>query len=562
MYIDYFNLTQAPFSIAPDPRYLFMTHGHREALAHLLYGVNSGGGLVMLTGEIGAGKTTVCRYFLEQVPANCNVAYIFNPKMTVKELLQSICDEFRISFTYEGRNAASVKAYVDALNRYLLDSHAEGQNNVLIIDEAQNLSAEVLEQLRLLTNLETNERKLLQIIMIGQPELRGMLDRPELQQLAQRVIARYHLNALTELETAAYIQHRLSVSGSTGAPPFDRRAMAQIHHLAQGVPRRINLLCDRALLGAYAKDKRKADRAMIDKAATEVFGIPEAAPKAQPPRPRLKLSGKASLAASALVVLAIIWTLGSFMQGLDARRPIAATVMPDVTENADKMIKPAAVTTTAPARKIFSEVDGTSSHGLENRNVAYQQLAKLWGVNLPLGEPCVAARDQNLHCYRSEGGFAELRQLDRPALVTLHDRAGGTYHAVLTGLSDSTVTLSAGEATQTVSLLVLSRYFQGDFTTLWQAPWLYRGHVEFGDKGPEVDWIAAQLATLSGEKAPGENQVYDEKMVKRVREFQATRGIKADGMVGQLTFMHLNRVAGLDEPRLKNSHTATIKATE
>ena len=184
MYASYFGLKQSPFSIAPDPRYLFMSERHREALAHLLYGVNGGGGFVLLTGEIGAGKTTICRCLLEQIPRRCNVAYIFNPKMTVPELLQSVCDEFHIPLKHEGNSPATVKEYIDPLNEYLLKTHAVGQNNVLIIDEAQNLSAEVLEQLRLMTNLETNERKLLQIILIGQPELRDMLGRADMEQLA------------------------------------------------------------------------------------------------------------------------------------------------------------------------------------------------------------------------------------------------------------------------------------------------------------------------------------------------------------------------------------------
>src|SRR5882672_7166723 len=217
MYARYFGLKQPPFSIAPDPRYLFMSERHREALAHLLYGVRGGGGFVLLTGEIGAGKTTVCRCFLEQVPKRCNVAYIFNPKLTVEELLKSIGAEFRIPYEHPGPGTPTVKDYVDALNEYLLRTHSVGQNNVLIIDEAQNLSTDVLEQLRLLTNLETSERKLLQIVLIGQPELRGMLARPELEQLAQRVIARYHLNALSEKETAQYISHRLAVAGLKGA---------------------------------------------------------------------------------------------------------------------------------------------------------------------------------------------------------------------------------------------------------------------------------------------------------------------------------------------------------
>ncbi len=269
MYAKFFGLRHAPFSIAPDPRYLFMSAQHREALAHLLYGLRGGGGFVLLTGEIGAGKTTVCRCFLERVPRRCNVAYIFNPKQTVEELLGSICDEFRIP-RIDGA-ALSAKQHVDALNDFLLRTHAVGQNNVLIIDEAQNLSADVLEQLRLLTNLETAERKLLQIILIGQPELRDMLARPGLEQLAQRVIARYHLSALSAKETAQYIHHRLTVAGLTRAAPFDRAAVQRIHVLSRGIPRRINLLCDRALLGAYASGRAIVDAAIVDKAAREVL---------------------------------------------------------------------------------------------------------------------------------------------------------------------------------------------------------------------------------------------------------------------------------------------------
>ena len=269
MYAKFFGLRHEPFSIAPDPRYLFMSAQHREALAHLLYGLRGGGGFVLLTGEIGAGKTTVCRCFLERVPRRCNVAYIFNPKQTVEELLGSICDEFHIQRA-EGA-APSAKQHVDALNDFLLRTHAVGQNNVLVIDEAQNLSADVLEQLRLLTNLETAERKLLQIILIGQPELRDMLGRPGLEQLAQRVIARYHLSALSAKETAKYIHHRLIVAGLTRAAPFDRSAVQRIHALSRGVPRRINLLCDRALLGAYAQGVAIVDAAIVDAAAREVL---------------------------------------------------------------------------------------------------------------------------------------------------------------------------------------------------------------------------------------------------------------------------------------------------
>ena len=305
MYAQFFGLNQEPFSIAPDPRYLFMSRRHREALAHLLYGLNGGGGFVLLSGEIGAGKTTVCRCFLEQIPKNCNVAYIFNPKLTVLELLKSICDEFGIALNSPIGTTPTVKDYTDPLNEFLLKTHAAGQNNVLIIDEAQMLSADVLEQLRLLTNLETTERKLLQIILIGQPELRTMLARPELEQLAQRVIARFHLKALSAVETQQYIQHRLSVSGMTRSMPFDRDSVERIHQLSRGIPRRINLLCDRAMLGAYARGTHRIGREIIAKAADEVFGRTEPPIRRKRAKPRYTgwlALGLALLAAAALYV--------------------------------------------------------------------------------------------------------------------------------------------------------------------------------------------------------------------------------------------------------------------
>ena len=322
MYNKFFGLKRDPFSIAPDPHYLFMSERHREALAHLLYGVGGGGGFVLLTGEIGAGKTTVCRCFLEQVPRKCNVAYLFNPKQTAEELLGSICDEFRIPGDRPGRGAPTVKEHVDALNEFLLRTHAVGQNNVLIIDEAQSLSADVLEQLRLLTNLETTERKLLQIILIGQPELRDMLALPELEQLAQRVIARYHLEALAGRETTQYIHHRLTVAGLTRAVPFDAASMQRIHDLSRGVPRRINLLCDRALLGAYATGQASVSLAIVDKAATEVLGhVPRRARKRLPWRWRLT-------AALGLGVVLGAALFGVLSVALDARPGPSAAAAP------------------------------------------------------------------------------------------------------------------------------------------------------------------------------------------------------------------------------------------
>jgi general secretion pathway protein A len=520
MYTQFFNLKQAPFSIAPDPRYLFMSERHREALAHLLYGIGSGGGFVLLTGEIGAGKTTVCRCFIEQIPENCKLAYIFNPKLSVEELLLSICDEFGIHLPPAGPGAVSVKTYVDAINGYLLASHAQGKNNVLVIDEAQNLSADVLEQLRLLTNLETSERKLLQIILIGQPELRAMLARPELEQLAQRVIARYHLGSLSAEETGSYVAHRLAVSGAGAATPFPRRLMAQVHRLTHGVPRRINLLCDRALLGAYVENVSEVTRAILRKAAGEVFGGERAAPSRWPAIAAAVLSG-------AVVSGAAAWQLMAH-QAAPPPPPAPAAV------KTAPVVKPPA----PAAMPVYASIDD-----------ALRELAGLWGDPLPAGEPCQAALQLNLHCHKGKGGLYEVRLLDRPAILTLHDGQDVAY-AVLTRLDDNQATLRVKGKSQALGVAALAARFDGEYTTLWSAPRGFRDEVAAGEVGPDVDWIAARLAQLNGVAAPALNQPLDARMGKLLREFQKRQNLKADGVAGPRTFMRLNQLGGVDEPRL------------
>ncbi len=257
MYKEYFGLKEAPFSIAPDPHYFYISEGHREALAHLMYGINSDGGFVLLTGEVGTGKTTVCRCLIEQMPEDCEVAFILNPKLSSVELLAAICDEFRISYP---KGTETVKDLVARINDFLFLIHETDRKAVLIIEEAQNLSVEVLEQIRLLTNLETSQRKLLQIIMLGQPELKKTLARPELRQLSQRITARYHLGPLAKHEIAAYVNHRLSVAGLVRGELFPSPVMNMLYGLTNGVPRLINVICDRALLGAYTQGIESVDK--------------------------------------------------------------------------------------------------------------------------------------------------------------------------------------------------------------------------------------------------------------------------------------------------------------
>ena len=522
MYTHYFSLKQSPFSIAPDPRYLFMSERHREALAHLLYGVGGGGGFVLLTGEIGAGKTTVCRCFIEQIPGNCKLAYIFNPKLTVEELLLSICDEFRIALTLPGAGPVSVKTYVDAINVHLLASHAGGKNNVLIIDEAQNLSADVLEQLRLLTNLETNERKLLQIILIGQPELRTMLARPELEQLAQRVIARYHLGSLSEAETGSYIAHRLAVAGAVASTPFPPALFARIHQLTHGVPRRINLLCDRALLGAYVENSPQVTRSILRQAANEVFAEHPGIAAAKPRWPLLALA----VLTAAVVSAAAAWHLRS--------QPEAPA------------FRAAELPFPAPGARM---VQAGSPLAHSDEQTALRELALLWGQALPAGDACQAGLKLNLRCHQGKGGLYELRQLDRPAILTLREGATVSY-AVATAMDDSSVTLRLNGKSQVIGVAALAARFDGAFTTFWKMPRFYRDQVARGEQGPDVDWIAGRLAQLDSVAAPAVGEPLGASTYDQLRRFQTQQNLKADGVAGPRTYMRLNQLSGVAEPRL------------
>lgn len=268
MYQDYFGITENPFSIIPDPHYLFMSQRHQEALAHLLYGVSESGGFVLLTGEVGTGKTTICRTLMEQLPENTDLALILNPKLTEMELMAAICDEMRISYPIK---TSSLKDFFDFMTRHLLKAHANGRNPVLMIDEAQTLSSNVLELVRLLTNLETAEKKLLQIILVGQPELNHTLSLPENRQTAQRITARYHLTPLGLVETRAYVEHRLKVAG-LDQRIFTNRAIKSVHKSSRGIPRLINSICDRALLAAYVEGKKQIDRKLAQRSSEEVLG--------------------------------------------------------------------------------------------------------------------------------------------------------------------------------------------------------------------------------------------------------------------------------------------------
>lgn len=555
MYLSFFGLRQAPFSIAPDPRYLYMSERHREALAHLLYGLGGGGGFVVLTGEIGAGKTTVCRCFLEQLPQNCDVAYIVNPKVTVIELLRSVCDDLGIAVTPSA--PPTVKDHVDPLNRFLLAAHAAGRHCVLVIDEAQNLSADVLEQLRLLTNLETDERKLLQILLIGQPELRALLARPDLEQLAQRVIARYHLGAMNEAETLAYVAHRLAVAGLAAASPFDRAALRRVHQLSRGLPRRINLLCDRALLGAYAQGQPRIDARIVDRAAREVFDR-------EPTKSRHWTWAGAIAAAGATGALAMALGLHLFDQagpGRSAPRVAGAPASPAVAPraSAERGAAFAASAAVGEVRQVAAAGRGPEAADSaailaalpRDGRSAWRELALDWGWNSAGADPCAEAPANQLQCLRSTNAtLALLRLLDRPGLLALQGDDAAPRQARLVALDARQVVLASGDRRWVVPLDELARLWHGAFATFWRAPPGYVSPLAAGARGPAVDSLAAGLAGLRGEPPPPPGQVLAGPLRERLAAFQLAQGLQPDGVAGPTTFIRLNRATGVAEPRL------------
>jgi general secretion pathway protein A len=530
MYTSFFGLQEKPFAITPDPRYLYLSERHAEALAHLLYGINEAGGFIQLTGEVGTGKTTIIRSLLEQLPAHADVALILNPRVTPAEFLLTICEELRIPVPEPGRG--SVKLLMDLIGRRLLDTHARGRRVVLIVDEAQNLSAHTLEQVRLLTNLETATTKLLQIILIGQPELRDLLARPELRQLAQRITARYHLNPLSSEETAGYVKHRMRVAGAT-AEAFTPASLAEVHRLSGGVPRIINVICDRALLGAFTHEDHRVGGKLVRDAATQVYGRPM-------PAPWLRWAIIGSIAAALALVAAGLWSLL-------ASRPPASTdaTAADVAPVASNHIARAETTQAPPpAPPSFDEV--LARHGNDTTTeAALGKLFASWGATYDPsgGRGCDQAAHQGLECLFQKGSWAQLRTLNRPAILTLTDDIGRTHQVLLTSLGEETATIDLGGESRTVSIAGVSRYWFGDFLLLWRPPLAVAKALAPGMRGADVRWLRENLRVAQGlPAAPAGSDFYDEDLARLVQDFQRQHRLNIDGVAGVQTQIVLDTV--------------------
>ncbi len=543
MYTSFFGLIEKPFAITPDPRYLYLSERHAEALAHLLYGINEAGGFIQLTGEVGTGKTTIVRTLLSRIPQHADVAVILNPRVTATEFLLTICEELGLGLDEADRTSA--KEMVDALNRRLLAAHSDGRRVIVIVDEAQNLSADVLEQVRLLTNLETATHKLLQIILIGQPELRELLDRSELRQLAQRITGRYHLNPLSKLETQEYVRHRLRVAGAAGEI-FTPAALREVYRLSSGIPRVINVCCDRALLGAYTLERRKVTPALVRRAASEVYGRRFA------PLWLGWVAGAITLAGVAVMVYAGITVWHNPPLGL---RP--ATKTPTLTPAAARAehspVATAAAATTAaaaaPADKPPPLQALLASNTADTSDAAaFRRLLSLWGTAMADDhDPCGQAQKAGLACLDQRGSWAQVRALNRPAILTLSDDRGQRYRVVLSALDDSYATLDLGEHNVRVPLDELSRDWFGEFTLVWKPKTPRTRQLSLGMRGDEVRWLRRSLNALHGAASdPDADDIYDQDLAIAVQNFQREHRLNVDGIAGLQTQVVLD--TALAEP--------------
>jgi general secretion pathway protein A len=551
VYTEFFGLNEKPFAITPDPRYLYMSARHTDALAHLLYGISESGGFIQLTGEVGTGKTTLIRSVLERLPEKAEIALILSPQLTTLEFLATIVQELHCATPTE----RTVKAHIDVLNAHLMEAHAEGRRVVLMVDEAQTLSPELLEQVRLLTNLETSKQKLLQIILIGQPELRELLDRPEMRQIAQRITGRYHLEPLQKDDTRAYVGHRLRVAGAQ-SDIFTKRAIDSLYKHSRGIPRLINVIADRALLAGYTKDQRRVDTKLVSAAAAEVFGIRRRTPWWP-------------IATATAGIAAVLFGVANWEEA--PRAPSAAReaflAVPAATPAAELALdsaRPAAAAPSAPSSEPLPAPPTLEALLADPRfalttDGALAELLAIWQAPYEpaRGEPCLQAQEHGLRClYQRRGTLGELRRVNWPTILSLVTADGVEHPVVVTALGYDRAHLSANGETFELPLAELSYYWFGDHLLLWRPGDAPARDLVPGVDDPGVRWLRDTLAKLAGEAlAPDASTIYDDALEQRVRAYQRSHQLTVDGIVGARTqIAMLAELGSPDTPQLRKDH--------
>jgi len=565
IYLQHFALKREPFSIVPDPGFLYPSIYHRQAVAHLKYGLDREGGFILLTGEVGTGKTTLTRTVIKRIPPHIRVAYILNSKLNVTDVLASICDELSIEVP-SGDERSFSKKCIDALNQNLLASHADGKKTLIVIEEAQNLSPEVLETLRLLSNLETSTHKLLHILLVGQPELVDILARRELRQLNQRVVSRFHLSPLDKNDLANYVNHRLHRAGAQ-RPLFDAACMTALSRLTGGVPRLINLVCHQSLVAAYSLGLPVVSAKLVKQAAAEILGEEKPSPQ------------RYWLLAALLIVLLtagafVLWPdrfnqqptaldVGSIGADMPIEEPIDATVAvnsaPALSEPADA-VEPASSQTEPYTETTVATTPSNPFIGL----------MALWGIPsddvYSEEELASVAAGHNLRAEKTTlPNLDELEKIDRPGIVWLQENDHIKAY-LITSLSAAGAKLQDRSGITRVDRESLVQRWTGRYLYLWEAPLGYSEPLSVasamaaaaGSADSEnqqlVEWLLAQFALLD----PNTDVIisggrYTAAVAQQVQRFQQQQGLVADGILGRETLMRLNQLTGVVTPTLKEA---------
>ncbi|QFT08751.1 ExeA family protein [Vibrio sp. THAF190c] len=542
MYKEYFGFVEMPFSIVPNSRYLFLSQRHQEAMQNLQAGLGDGGGFAMLTGEVGTGKTTVAKAMLASLDDQTQAGLILNPTFSNIELLEAVCDEFEIDYPEQ----ASLKQLSQAIHSFLLDSHEQGIQTLLVIDEAQHLAADVLEQLRLLTNLETDSRKLLKVLLVGQPELQQHLQTNQLRQLAQRITGRYHLLPLNAQEAGKYIAFRLETAGAQQML-FSNRAVKSIAQYTHGIPRLINLVCDKALQLSFHQGEKTPSQATVEQACQQIMSFQAEVYQAPVKQQSAVWPKQVQYSALSVLGLGLAWGTFTYLpQNIDkwlVNEQVASDLKPQIKTAMQAPIEIQAETTAPllPEHIAQQLTQGTS------RASAIQDLYQLWGYQSSLRDGLCLSEPQSVFvCVEGQATLRELIQLNSPVVLNLTFEEQ-SYHAVLYGLSDKSVELLVNQSLVQIPISALEALWQGDYVAIWKQP--LRETLREGDSGEAVAMLDLLLSEALGENVTGQ-ELFDDELKRKVEAFQIWQGMSVDGIAGKRTLARLQRIAQLDSPIL------------
>ncbi|WP_199482543.1 ExeA family protein [Vibrio owensii] len=534
MYKDFFGFVELPFSIVPNSRYLYLSQRHKEAITHLQAGLGDGGGFAMLTGEVGTGKTTVAKAMLANLDENTKAGLILNPTFSSRDLLEAVCDEFKVTYPQD----ATLKQLNQVIHEYLLNNHKSGWTTLLVIDEAQHLAADVLEQLRLLTNLETDTRKLLKVLLVGQPELQRLLQTTQLRQLAQRITGRYHLLPLDEKETADYITFRLHTAGGD-KQLFDRSSTKLIAKYSHGIPRLINLICDKSLNMSYYKGNVVVDKQTVHQACEEVMQFQaEIYQQDKPIRRSFEWPTWGSGAIGVCAAVGIGWAV---MQQMPLKSTVSTAPVQVVQTTVPQIAAPVVnEQLTNEQRNMLLEQ--------KQSNLAVNELYKLWGYRASVRDNlCLSEPQSTMRCERKMATWPLLVQQNRPVILELNYQ-GQVGYVVLYAIGDDKVEVLNGSQRLRLPVSWLKPLWQGNIIELWQAP--LKDTLRLDMEGPAIDVLDQLLAQAVNEQPLG-SDIYDGALKERVELFQRWQGIGVDGIAGQRTLERLQQSVQMDAPQLK-----------